>query len=229
MKVDSYSRPFSPLLPSARARVIATGIKRIVIAEDHRVVRRGLTAVLRAATGVTVAEVVSRGDLFCRLRAREVDVLVMNLAFAGDGLQILREIRRLYPALPVVVFSMQNSEPFAIRAFRAGATAYVHDQTEPEEFVRIIHHIGGGEFLQPAVETLRRIREQQRKEPHELLSPRELEVFRYIAEGHAVSAIARELNLSVKTVSTYRSRILQKMRFSTNTDIMRYALVNGPL
>ncbi len=207
-------------------------MKRVAVAEDHRIVRRGLAVLLGEGGEIaSPTEVESRGELFGLLRTRAVDVLVLDFAFAGDGLQILREIRRLYPALPVVVFSAQKSEPFAVRALRAGATAYIHNETAPEELVWIIRQAANGavEFSQPVADALRRMREADRKEPHEVLSPRELEIFRHIAEGKAVGAIARELNLSVKTVSTYRSRILEKMRFSTNADIMRYALLNGPL
>ncbi len=204
----------------------------VAVADDHRLVRRGLSAILSGASDVAPAEVGSSAELFDLLSARRIDVLVMSLSFAREGLEILRQVRRLYPRLPIVVFNAQDSEVLARRALRAGASAYIHNETAPEELLKIIHHVhrGGVEGGQSfAVDTLRRMVESKTKEPHEVLSPRELEVFRKIAEGKAVGAIARELNLSVKTVSTYRSRILEKMNFSSNADIMRYALLNGPL
>jgi DNA-binding NarL/FixJ family response regulator len=207
-------------------------VKRVAIADDHLIVRRGLRVILSEATDVaSAAEIGSREELFRLLRTGAIDILVLDVAFAGDGLQVLREIRRLYPTLAVVVFSAQGNAPFAARALRAGASAYVQNETAPEELVRIIHSVANGDadLRQAVFEAIRRGREIGEKEPHELLSPRELEIFGYIARGRTVSAIARELNLSVKTVSTYRSRILGKMRFSTNVDIMRYVLRNGPL
>lgn len=206
-------------------------MKRIAVVEDHKIVRRGLSSLLSGTTGqASVVEVGSREELLNLLRTDSIDALVLDLAFAGNGFQLLREIRELHPQLPVVLFGGQNCASFAVRALRAGATAYVHNETEPEELIQIVGHATGTRSeLARLADVLRHVTEAEMKEPHEMLSPREFEIFHYIAEGETVGEIARRLNLSVKTISTYRSRILEKMSFSNNVDIMRYALLNGPL
>jgi len=204
----------------------------IVIADDHAVVRRGLQQIIGTQTGWTVvAEVSKADDVLPVLRRTSADVLILDIALDGrSGMDLLGNIRSEFPSLAVLVLSMHHEEQYAIRCLRAGASGYVQKDSTPEEIIEAIRRVGTGRtYFSPVVA------EQMADEvmrgpvglPHERLSPREFEVFRLIAGGQSVTEIAEMLHLSVKTISTHRTRILEKTGFRSNAEIIAYAIRGG--
>jgi len=204
---------------------------KILIADDHSVVRQGLRHIVETRPGWTVvAEVSTADEVLPVLRSVGADVVVLDVAL-GDrsGIDVLGHIRAEFPNVPVLMLSMHAEEQYAIRCLRAGASGYIQKERSAEEILTAIERVASrriyvseGVSDQMAAELLRGGPSQ----PHELLSTREFEVFRLIAEGKSPTVIAEALHLSVKTVSTYRSRILLKTGFKSNADIVSYAIRN---
>lgn len=205
---------------------------RILIADDHAIVRRGLKEILADALPSVQFLEAGRGDEVLSYLARyETSLVVLDINMPGrSGLDVLREIKQMYPRLPVIVLSMQPEDQYALRCLRAGAAAYVNKDSAPEELALATKKIlAGGRYIsqQFAEKLIDRISEPVGKPLHESLSDREHEVMRMIASGSALIEIAETLHLSVKTVSTYRTRILEKMKMTTNAELIRYALKQG--
>jgi two-component system, NarL family, invasion response regulator UvrY len=205
---------------------------RTLIADDHAVVRRGLRHILEETSDIVVAaEAGTASEVLDKLRARNYDVLVLDITMPGrSGLDILKEIKRLRPRLPVLVLSIHPEDQFATRVLRAGAAGYLAKETAPDDLVKAIRRVhGGGKYINAtqAEKLLQLLAAGSDQAPHERLSDREYEVLRRIASGDTVSAIAAEMKLSVKTVSTYRARLLEKMRMRTNAELTRYAIEGG--
>jgi DNA-binding NarL/FixJ family response regulator len=158
------------------------------------------------------------------------DALILDLNMPGrGGLDILKDIRRRWPRLPVLVLSMHDEKQFAPRVIKAGASGYMNKESAPIELVNALRKIvTGGKYISTAVaEVLATdLQQAQGGAPHALLSDREFEVLRLIASGKTVSEIAAQVSLSVKTVSTYRQRLLEKMGMKTNAEVTRYAIKN---
>jgi DNA-binding NarL/FixJ family response regulator len=204
---------------------------RVVIADDHAVVRRGLMQIL--AEDGKIAEVGEAGnacDLLTLVRQRRWDAVVLDITMPGrNGLDVLKELRQAYPQLPVLILSIHPEDQFATRALRAGASGYMTKESAPEELVGAIKKIlkGGKYVSQSLAEKLVFELENGREGPPEMaLSDREHEVMLMIASGKTVSEIAEDLALSIKTISTYRSRVLEKMGMKTNAELTRYAIQN---
>lgn len=203
---------------------------RIVIADDHAIVRRGLQQIVASSRPgwSVVAEAGNVDELLLALRHDQPDVLVLDVSL-GDrsGMDALAQVRSEFRRLPVLMLSMHPEGEYAVRSLRAGANGYMQKDSSPDEILEAIQKVAsGGRYITPAVADLM-AEEMVRggsERPHERLSPREFEVFRLIARGRAVSEIAESLSLSVKTVSTYRRRILDKTGFHTNADIIGYAI-----
>lgn len=205
---------------------------KILIADDHSVVRRGLQQIIATRPGWEVAhEVASADEVLPALRNHAVDVLVLDVSLGGrSGIDLLAQIRSEFPALPVLMLSMHAEEQYAIRCLRAGASGYIQKDSSPEELLAAIERVAGGRtYVSHAVagQLASELVRGSSAAPHERLSTREFEVFRLIASGKGVTEIAEVLHVSVKTVSTFRSRILAKTGFRSNADIIRYALANG--
>jgi DNA-binding NarL/FixJ family response regulator len=202
---------------------------RIAMADDHAIVREGLKRIL-AKTGdlAVTGDVGSANELLTLLRSQTFDILVLDLTLGPrSGLELLKQVRSEFPRLPVLILSMHPGEEYALRALRAGAGGYVQKESAPEELVNAVRRVvAGGTYVtgNVAERLAMQFARAGPKAPHELLSDRELEVFLQLAAGKAVSEIAANLNLSVKTVSTHRSRILEKTGFQRNADIIRYAI-----
>lgn len=200
---------------------------RVVIADDHPVVRKGLILILSGDAGLTVvAEAANSGEIFNVLDKNQVDVLLMDIHMPGrTGLELLPELKQRYPRLPVLILSQYPEDQMAVRAIKAGAAGYITKGTPPEELISAIHKVHDGRrYLTPTLaELLADTIESKSELPHQDLSDREYQVFSLIASGKTVSEIARDINLSVKTVSTYRTRILEKMGLQTNAELTRYA------
>lgn len=205
---------------------------RILIVDDHAVVRKGIKQILEAETDLKVEREADSGRKAIEMIQKgEWDLLVLDVSLPDlSGLEVLKEAKRISSKLPALVLSMHPEEELAIRSLRAGAQGYLAKETAPEELIKAVRKIlGGGQYISPA--TAERLadevrRKDQGRPAHERLSDREFDVFRFIAQGRGVSEIAKQLCLSVKTVSTYRTRILEKMGLKTNADLIRYALTH---
>jgi len=201
---------------------------RIAIADDHGIVRKGLRQIISDAPDLTVAgEASSADELLTLLRAQPFDVVVLDLTLGmRDGLELLKHIGSEFPRIRVLILSMHSEELFAVRALRAGACGYMQKEGDPDELLTAIRRIAQGKtWLSPAMaDSLaagvgRRDRDLL---PHERLSDREFEIFRLLGSGNSVTDIAHALNLSVKTVSTHRTRILAKTGLHDNGQIVQY-------
>lgn len=202
---------------------------RILIADDHAVFRRGLRETLTEAfSGATYGEARTAQEAVELVRRQNWDVVILDISMPGkSGLDILDDLKRLRHKLPVLLLSMHPEEQFARRALKAGAAGYLTKDGVPEELKQAIKRIaGGGRYISATLAERLAVdlREGADLPLHELLSDREFQVLRMIASGKAVKEIAEELSLSVKTVSTYRARILEKTGMRTNAELIRYAL-----
>jgi len=201
---------------------------RILIADDHAVVLRGLRQILAEAFKRSVfgEATNSQEALDCVLK-EPWDIVILDLTMPGrSGLDVLREIKRLRPKLPVLILSMHPEDQFAVRLLKAGASGYMTKESAAEELVGAVNKaIAGGRYVSVALaEKLASLIVQDVKvAPHENLSDREFLILRLIASGKTVSKIASDLKLSVKTVSTYRARLLEKMSMSNNAELVQYA------
>jgi two-component system invasion response regulator UvrY len=202
---------------------------RLIIADDQPVVRNGFHHIVCGIHGVPAAASTA-AELLEALRAEPFDVLVLAVIF-GDtsSVPLLVQIRSEFPTLAVLMLSMHADERYAVRCVRAGAHGYLEKGSTPEEVLAAIEAVGNGaRHIQPRVAALLADDVVRRAEnPHAGLSPRELEVFRLIALGRTPTQIGQLLHLSVKTISTYRTRILEKTGFRTNADIIAYAIRNA--
>jgi two-component system, NarL family, invasion response regulator UvrY len=205
---------------------------RVLVVDDHEMIRRGICAIL--GEGATPIEFVEAGTGDAALAALEptLDLVILDLSMPGrSGLDLLSEIKFRLPDLPVLVVSAHGEELFALRAYRAGASGYLTKTAAPTALVAAVAKIvGGGRYVSDAMaEAL--VADAQRPSapgaPHDRLSEREFEVMRGIASGESVGTIAIRMHLSIKTVSTYRTRLLEKMGMSTNAEVTRYAIHNG--
>ena len=203
---------------------------RVFVVDDHPVVRKGLVQILAAEPGMSVAgEAVDTAAALTGLGQTEVDVLLLDVTMPGrSGLEFLKDLKQLYPKLPVLILSQYPEDQMAVRAIRSGASGYLTKDSAPEQLVEAVRrlHAGRKYLTTQTAELLADSVESGQDKPHESLSDREFDVLRRIATGQSVSDIAAELNLSVKTVSTYRTRILEKMNMRSNADLTRYAIQN---
>lgn len=205
---------------------------RILLADDHALLRSGLRRILEEAfPGAQVGEAGTADEVLAALPDGAWDLLILDISMPGrSGLDILPELKALQPALPILVLSMFGEQQFAIRALKAGASAYLTKERAPEELIQAARTVlGGRRYIGASLaEALAsHVSSDREVAPHERLSAREFEVLRLIAAARTPGEIAEELGLSVKTVSTYRARILEKMRLSTNAELMQYALRHG--
>jgi two-component system invasion response regulator UvrY len=202
---------------------------KILLADDHAVVRHGLIQILREAMPrAKFGEAETGRETLDLVRRERWDVALLDISLPDkNGLEVLKEIRLAAPSLPVLILSMYPEEQFAVRALRAGAAGYVTKARASEEIVAAVRRVlAGRRYITDSVaESLAmEVGRDVEKPPHERLSDREHQVFGLLARGHTVKAIASELRVSVQTVSTYRSRILEKMGARSNADLTEYAL-----
>jgi two-component system invasion response regulator UvrY len=200
-----------------------------LIADDHEIVRRGLRGLLLEEFPESVViEAGSAGEALERTEGRAFDLALVDINLPGrDGLELLRDLRRLHPRLPVLVVSAHAEEEFALRALKLGAAGYVSKQSASDILVVAVRRLlAGGRYISPSVaDRLARAAAQGWSgEPHETLSHRELQVLRQIATGRTIKEIAADLSLSEKTIATYRSRISEKLNLSSNVELTRYAM-----
>ena len=201
---------------------------RILLVDDHPVVRHGIRTILtERLKGAVVGEAGDADSALSQVRGTDWDVVVADISLPGmNGLDLIKELRRLQPTLPTVVVSMHPASQFARRALAAGAAGYLTKDSTPEEFIVAIEEARRGRrYVGPDGAEVGRW-SAPAGTPHDSLSDREYQVLRMLGSGHTVSDIARDLSLSVKTVSTYRMRVLEKLGMRTNAELMRYAIEN---
>jgi DNA-binding NarL/FixJ family response regulator len=204
---------------------------KIIIADDHAIVREGLKQILLRSNLIkTVDETENGEDLLAAIARKSYDVVILDISMPGrNGLEILKEIKKQRYQAPILMLSIHPEEQFAVRAIKNGAAGYLMKDSAPDELISAIETVASGrKFITPSLaEKLADLLEESPNEkPHEILSDREFQIFRLIAMGKQVSDIAPELNLSVKTISTYRTRIIEKTGFANNAEITRYAIEN---
>ena len=205
---------------------------RIAIADDHVLVRRGLAELLREMDDLrVVAECASGDELLRAVRDERVDVVVMDMNMPGPtGLDLVKSLHAEHPRLPLLVLSAHPEDQYAVRVVRAGAMGYLTKESAEADLVEAIRRVVAGKrFLSQtlAESLLDALDADPEADPHAALSDREYQTMRMLASGMTVGGIAEELALSVKTVSTYRTRLLQKMGMANNAELTRYALENG--
>jgi DNA-binding NarL/FixJ family response regulator len=205
---------------------------RVAVVDDHAVVRAGLRELLRSESDLAlVAEAATGHEVVDLLRRHELDVLLLDLSLAeGNGLDAMRAVKARQPRLPVLIFSAHDETLYAPTLLRHGASGYVSKESDPADLVGAIRTVHKGRrYVSPAVADLlaEELARGHEAAPHEALSERELQVFLHLAQGMTIGEVARTMSLSVKTVSTYRSRLLLKLKLRSNSELTYYALKNG--
>jgi two-component system, NarL family, invasion response regulator UvrY len=204
---------------------------RIFIADDHPIVRQGLRRIVEADAGMVISgEAGDAAALLAALDTTATDLVLLDVSMPGGPfLDTLRNLRAHHPSIRVLALSVHPEDQWAVRALRGGASGYLTKDHSPEQLLEAIRRVyRGGKYVSPALaEQLAQQLEDGGRAPHEQLSDREFEIMRRLGSGLTVSQIAAELALSVKTVSTYRTRILEKMAVATNADLVRYAARYG--
>jgi two-component system, NarL family, invasion response regulator UvrY len=204
---------------------------KILVADDHEIVRRGIKQIL--TEGLSVVEVEEAGDgtsLLEKALGSDWDIIVSDLAMPGTGgLEALRLIHEKKPLIPILILSIYSEDQYALRVLRAGASGYLNKDAAPEDLVTAVRRIlSGKRYITGAMaeKLTSQLKDGSHIMPHELLSEREMEVLKSLAAGKSISEVSRELSLNSTTVSTYRARILAKTGMKNNADMTRYAIEN---
>jgi DNA-binding NarL/FixJ family response regulator len=202
---------------------------KILIVDDHAVVRQGLRKILSEQPDMAVIdEAGSAEQLMEIVGTKKWDILIMDISMPGkSGLDVLKQLHQEQPRLPILFLSMLPEEQFAVRVLQAGASGYMTKETAPEELVKAVRKIcAGGKYISSAVaeKFAGQFNSKTQQLPHEKLSEREFQVLCKIASGKPLTKIAEELYLSVKTVTTYRARVLAKMSMTSNAELIRYGV-----
>jgi len=204
---------------------------KIIIADDHPIVRAGMKQIIAEAADLVVADEADDGHkLLSKTRQADFDVVILDITMPHmDGLDVLKQLKIEKPKLPVIVLSIHPEDQYALRVLKAGAAGYVTKASAPNELINAIRKVyRGGKYISPAIaEKLAFQLDANFEEmPHEALSDREYQVLCMLASGKTVTEMADELALSVKTISTYRARILEKMDMKNNAELIHYAIQN---
>jgi two-component system, NarL family, invasion response regulator UvrY len=205
---------------------------KIIIADDHALIRKGLKEILQPVKGLVLLDEAENGsELLLKISQNDYDIVVLDISMPGkSGLDVLKDIRRLQPDLPVLILSVYPEEQYAIRVLKAGASGYMTKDSAPDDLVNAIKKIvSGGKYISPSLAEILASEVKSGgtiKQLHENLSDREFQVMKMIAAGKTIKEISEELFLSPKTVSTYRTRIYEKMKFSSKAELTGYAIKN---
>jgi two-component system invasion response regulator UvrY len=205
---------------------------KVLVADDHPVVRLGLRQMLAETDDVHVAaEASTAPEVMQLVREQRWDIVVLDISLpGGNGIELIAEIRRERPETRVLILTMYSEEQYAVRAIKAGAAGFLNKESAPEKLTEALRKIaGGGRYVSAQLaEALAFLLAGEAKgEAHERLSNREFEILKLLASGKTVSQVAHELTLSVKTISTHRTRILKKMNLKTNAELTHYAVRRG--
>ena len=204
---------------------------KFLLADDHSIVRRGLKDILQEEFSEAFFEEASDGqEVIRKMKNGTFDIVISDLSMPiKNGLEVLKILKPLYPKVPFLMLSMHPEELYAIRALKAGASGYLIKESAPGELVKAVRHVLLGRKYISAALTEKiaiSIGDENPAQPHEVLSDREMDVLKMISSGKTVSEIASHLNLSVNTISTYRARIMEKMKMKTNAELTYYAISN---
>ncbi|MDQ7786411.1 MAG: response regulator transcription factor [Thermodesulfovibrionales bacterium] len=205
---------------------------RLLIADDHAIVRRGLKQIISETSDMfVVAEASSGLEALDKLADNSFDVVLLDISMPGkSGMDVLRQLKRKKPKMPVLMLSVHPEEQYAIRALRAGAAGYLTKESAPDELIAAIRKISrGGKFVSSSLaeKLIYEIEGYSEKPAHEVLSDREYQIMCMFAKGKLIKDIAYELSLSIQTVSTYKNRILVKLKMGSLAEMVRYALTEG--
>jgi DNA-binding NarL/FixJ family response regulator len=205
---------------------------KILIADDHPIVRKGLKQILAETPNIIVAGEANNGaEVLKKVLKNEYDMVLLDISMPGrDGIDTLKELKDLKPNLPVLILSIHSEDQYAMRVLRAGAYGYLTKESAPEELISAIRTVSlGRKYISPSVaeKLVFNLDKNAEKRPHDKLSDREYQVMHMIASGKTVKEISEDLSLSVKTISTYRARILEKMKMKNIAELIRYAIKNG--
>ena len=205
---------------------------RILVVDDHAIVRQGLKQILADTPDLVVAGEASTGqEALEKVRTGQWDVVVLDISLPDrSGLTVLEQLKTQYPDLPVLVLSMHAEEQYAVRVMKAGAAGYLPKESAPDQLVSAIHKVArGGKYVSPTLmeKFVSDLGTDPKKPRHEILSAREFQVLCMIAGGKSLTEIAEDLGVSVKTISTHRTRMLKKMELKTNADLIHYAIRTG--
>lgn len=206
---------------------------KIIIADDHALIRKGLKEILQQVEGLVLLDEAQNGsELLLKLSQKDYDIIVLDISMPGkSGLDVLKDIRRIKPDIPVLILSVYPEEQYAIRVLKSGASGYLTKDSAPDELVNAIKKIvNGGKYISSSLAEMLATEVKTGgviKMLHENLSDREFQVMKMLAAGKTVKEISEELFLSPKTVSTYRTRIYEKMKFSSKSELTGYAIKNG--
>ena len=205
-------------------------MKRILLADDHSFIRLGLVQILKDEYPAVHITQVSDGEaLVKQVMQQDWDLVISDLDMPGrSGLEALEQIKLIKPDLPVLILSIYAEDLYAVRVLRAGAAGYLNKNSAPDELITAVQRISlGKKYITPEIaEKLLSSNTDTDKKPHELLTNREFEIFKLLALGKTVTQIAESLSLALTTISTYRGRIMEKLKLSTNSELTRYALSN---
>lgn len=204
---------------------------RIIIADDHAIVIGGIRQILATTPDIEVAAVAQgSADVLARLRSEQFDILLTDLSMPGvSGTELVEKVHRQYPQLPILVLSMHNEAPIVSRALKAGAAGYVTKDSEPEVLVAAIRAVAAKErYIDPSlVHKIVFEMQETNGDPIGALSDRELQVLTLFARGHGLNEIATHLNVSPKTISTHKMRLMQKLGITNNAELVRFAMHHG--
>jgi len=204
---------------------------KIIIADDHPIVRAGMKQIISEASDLMVVSEASTGNqLLKKIRADNFDLVILDISMPHmNGLDVLKQLKIEKPKLPVIILSIHSEDQYALRVLKAGASGYVTKTSAPDELINAIRKVcRGGKYISPLIAEKLAFHLDANFEdmPHEALSDREYQVLCMLASGKTATEIADELSLSVKTVSTYRMRILEKMDMKNNAELIHYAIKN---
>lgn len=204
---------------------------RILIADDHYLIRQGFEKLIAKELGMkVVGQAENAGEVLDFIRDNECDVIVLDINMPGkSGLDLLKDLREIRPEIRVLILTIHPEDRFAIRALKTGAAGYITKESAPDELVKAIRKVqSGGKYVsQELAEKLAfDLADDSEKPQHEYLSDREFQVFQLIGAGKTMNEISHELSLSLSTINTYRTRVLEKMNIHSNAEIIRYAIKN---
>jgi len=205
---------------------------KVLVADDHPVVRLGIKQMMADVPYVSVAgEAGSSAEVLKKVEEESWDVVLLDMAMPGrSGIETLKRIKDIRPKLPVLILSMHPEDQYAMRLLQAGAAGYMTKESAPDALVKVIQEVAAGKrYISPALANVlaAKVIDKDDVPPHETLSDREYQIFCLLAGGKAVSEIAEDLSLSVKTISTYRARIMEKMSLTKNAELTYYAIKSG--
>ncbi len=204
-------------------------MNRIILADDHSFIRLGLIQILKDEyPSADITEVSDGESLIKEVTLHDWDLVISDLDMPGrNGLEALQQIKLIKPDLPVLILSIYSEDLYAVRVLKAGASGYLNKNAAPYELINAIKRISlGRKYITPEIAEKLLIQDNDNKELHELLSNREFEIFKLLAFGKTITQIARSLSLALTTVSTHRSRIMEKLNLSTNAELTRYAIAH---